>query len=290
VLKEQTLQFIDDSVGAGKPFFAYVAPKAPHGPFRGTVPRHETDFDGATAPQSGSFNEEDVSDKPSWIQSLPSLTSDDIAAINNTYERRLESLQPVDDLVADVVVKLRDEGVLSNTYIVFTSDNGFYLGQHRIQRGKARPYEEAPHVPLVISGPGVQAGSTDELILNTDYFPTFMDLAGAPTPSYVDGRSLRPLLEKSATTTWRTAILIEGRGNRQDPEIPVDRNYNAIRTSTSKYVEYEGDIREYYNLSTDPYELQNSYDPNTPPTDLERTLQDLKGCAADTCRRAENGP
>jgi N-acetylglucosamine-6-sulfatase len=80
---------------------------------------------------------------------------------------------------------------------VFTSDNGFHHGEHRIRQGKARPYEESVRVPLVISGPGVAAASTtDNFVLNTDYFPTFMDLAEAQarTPSYVDGRSLRPLL------------------------------------------------------------------------------------------------
>ena len=123
--------------------------------------------------------------------------------------------------------------MLSNTYIVFTSDNGWHHGEHRIQPGKGRPYEESVRVPLVVRGPGVAAGSsTDKLVLNTDYFPTFMDLAGAQTPSYVDGRSLLPVLTGSTTTSWRTAILIEGRGYSADPEIPVDRNYNAIRTST----------------------------------------------------------
>jgi arylsulfatase A-like enzyme len=284
VLSRETVQFIDDSVTADEPFFAYVAPKAPHGSFR-PVPGHETDFDGATAPRSPSFDEKDVSDKPPWIQRLRRLTDADIATVNKTYERRLESLQSVDDLVEAVVGKLSDEGVLSNTYIVFTSDNGWFRGEHRIRQGKARPYEEAPRVPLVISGPGVQKGSTDKLVLNTDYFPTFIDLADndpanpVPIPSYVDGRSLLPVLEGSATT-WRTAILIEGRAGN-DPEIPVDRNYNGIRTSTTKYVEYEGGFRELYDLSKDPYELKNRYNPHKPPADLAANLDALKSCAPE---------
>jgi N-acetylglucosamine-6-sulfatase len=184
---------------------------------------------------------------------------------------------------------------------VFTSDNGFHHGEHRIRQGKARPYEESVRVPLVISGPKVAAGSTtDQLVLNTDYFPTFMDLAVAQTPSYVDGRSLRPLLEPPPTGSppppWRTAILIEGRGSGSDPEIEVDRNYNAVRTSTSKYVEYEGGFRELYNLSppgtpgADPNEVANSYNPTTPPTDLVSRLQALKSCAGSGCFTAENGP
>ena len=291
VLKSETLQFIADSVGLDKPpFFAYVAPKAPHDPFA-SVPRHQHDFDTVTAPHLPSFDEKDVSDKPPWIQDWRRLTSDDKAAINDRHEKRVESLRSVDDLVGAVVNQLPPED-LADTYIVFTSDNGWYHGEHRVRFGKGRPYEEAPHVPLVIRGPSVQAGSsTDKLVLDTDFFPTFMDLAGAPTPSYpLDGRSLLPVLTGSATT-WRTAILLEGRGG-DDPEIPVDRNYNGIRTINRKYVEYEGAFNELYNLSTDPYELQNLLYPTQTAADLGNLptrLQELKGCAGDTCRTAENG-
>jgi N-acetylglucosamine-6-sulfatase len=141
-------------------------------------------------------------------------------------------------------------------------------------------------VPLVIRGPNVPPGSsTEELVLNADYFPTFMDLAGAQTPPYVDGRSLLPVFTGSATTSWRTAILIEGRQYSADPEIPIDLNYNAIRTSTSKYIEYEEGFRELYDLTpvvADPYELTNTYysaDPTVAPRpDLKARLDALKGC------------
>jgi arylsulfatase A-like enzyme len=92
---------------------------------------------------------------------------------------------------------------------VFTSDNGFHRGEHRQPKAKGYPYEEVIHVPLLVRGPGVQAGSTThKLILNTDYFPTFTDLGGAQTPDYVDGRSLRPILE-GGTASWRSAVLLE---------------------------------------------------------------------------------
>ena len=311
MLNTQVQDFIRTNAAPGKPpIFAYVAPYAPHDPAR-PGPGDQNTFNGIKAPRAPiSFNEADVTDKPPWIQSLRKLTSDDIANIDQRHENRIESLQAVDDLVAAVVSTLGEKpGVLSNTYIVFTSDNGFHHGEHRIRQGKARPYEESVRVPLVISGPSVAAGSTtDNLVLNTDYFPTFMDLAGAQTqtPSYVDGRSLRPVLTGSATT-WRTAILIEGRGSGSDPEIEVDRNYNAVRTSTGKkYVEYEGGFRELYDLSpgADPNEVTNTYssaDPTVPPlSELKATLDALRGCQADdpatpevetpSCQTAEGGP
>lgn len=153
--------------------------------------------------------------------------------------------------------------------------------------------------------------STDKLVLNTDYFPTFMELAGAQaqTPSYVDGRSLVPVLTPSATTSWRTAILIEGRKYSADPEIPVDVNYNAIRTSTDKHIEYEGGFSELYDFtpgtpSADPFELTNTYysaDPTVSPRpERKARLDALRTCQPQDdpttpevekpCQAAEDAP
>ncbi len=280
VFGRKTRSFIDASVGAGKPFFAYVAPKPPHEPAT-PAPRHEHAFDGEKAPRLPSFNEGDVSDKPPSIRSLPLLSQSDIAQIDALHEKRVEALQSVDELVEAVVNKLQSDGALDNTYVVFTSDNGFHLGEHRIQSGKEQPYEESIHMPLLVRGPGVQAGTTtDELTLNTDFFPTFTDLAGVATPEYVDGRSLRPILEGNAAS-WRTAILLELRTTNL-----------GIRTSDGrKYIEYEGGFKELYDLKSDPYELKNPYDANySAPADLATRLQALKGCVGATCRAAEDGP
>jgi N-acetylglucosamine-6-sulfatase len=290
VLSRETQSFIGDSVRAGKPFFAYVAPKPPHEPAV-PAPRHAQAFDGKKAPRLGSFNEGDVSDKPPSIRSLPLLSQSQIAQIDTLHEKRLESLQSVDELVGAVVDKLQTEGVLDNTYVVFTSDNGFHHGEHRIKSGKEKPYEESIRVPLLVRGPlvvpppvGQPRLSTDKLALNTDFFPTFTDLAGVTTPGYVDGRSLRPVLEGSATT-WRTAILLELRTK--------SRTY-GIRTSDGrKYIEYGDGFKEYYDLNADPNELRNLvYYGAVPPTDLRTRLQALKGCAGNTgntCRTAEGG-
>src|SRR5215208_5799711 len=131
--------FIGTSVARGEPFFAYVAPKAPHHPST-PAPRDRHAYDGLKASRLPSFNERNVSDKRPWIRKLPRLSDAQKAKIDNNAENRAESLQAVDDLVAGVVGKLKEKGVLGNTYIFFTSDNGWHLGEHRIPAKKARPY------------------------------------------------------------------------------------------------------------------------------------------------------
>ena len=297
VIKRKTKEFIDQSATQGKPFFAYVAPKAPHPPAT-PAPRDLHTYDGLKAPRLPSFNEADVSDKPSWIRQLPRLDARAKARIDSRAENRAESLQAVDDLVEEVVAKLENTGVMGNTYVFFTSDNGFHHGEHRITDGKARPYEEDIRMPLLVRGPGVAAGSTtDKLTLNTDYLPTFTDLAcplSSPCESHVtqnwtyvpDGRSLGPVLERNAPA-WRSAILLEGHKTAEGGGTPA---YYGIRTTDTKYIEYEGGARELYDLKADPYELLNKYDPAAPPNVLSSRLAALKGCTGKTCQSAEDGP
>jgi N-acetylglucosamine-6-sulfatase len=293
VLRRQTRSFIGTSAAQGKPFFAYVAPLAPHGGGP-PAPRDEHTYDGVRSPRLPSFNERDVSDKPPWIRKLPRLSDRTQASINRSHESRVERLQALDDLVEGVVDELRASGQFRNTYIVFTSDNGWHHGEHRIPGGKARPYEEDISVPLLVRGPGVQADSTtNKLVVNTDFMPTFTDLACSSSLcdtqnlSYVpDGRSLRPVL-KGNTTTWRSAILLEAVQTRFGGSTPT---YYGIRTSDGKkYIEYEGGHKELYKLRKDPHELRNRYRAAAPPAGLATRLQALKTCAGPSCRAAENG-
>jgi len=302
VLSARTDQFIGYSASLGKPFFAYVAPLAPHEPST-PAPRDAHDYDGEKAPRLPSFDEAGISDKPPWIQKLPRLSSSQIAAIDGRHEKRVESLQAVDDLVAGVVNALNDANALGNTYIFFTSDNGWHHGEHRIANEKWRPYEEDVHMPLLVRGPAVAAGcevgdlrcrTTSKLVLDTDYLSTFTDLAGAQGPPYVDGRTLEPVLHGSATS-WRDAILLEAAAHYSPA-------YGGIRTITTggfpkrKYVEYSSGAKELYDLGTDANELTNAYNSTAPPSDLVSRLEALRTCAADavfpevTCRVAEDGP
>jgi arylsulfatase A-like enzyme len=180
---------------------------------------------------------------------------------------------------------------MRNTYIFFTSDNGFHHGEHRIPREKWLPYEEDVRMPLLVRGPGVAAGSTTyKMVLNTDYLPTFTDLAGTRTPSYVDGRTLEPVLH-GTVTTWRSAVLLEAAAHRT----PAYRGIRTVNTDSMpmrKYVEYRKSARELYDLDLDPHERTNHYDDAPSPVvdALAARLQALKGCAGHTCFTAENRP
>jgi N-acetylglucosamine-6-sulfatase len=290
VIAHHAKTFIGTSADMSAPFFAYVAPYAPHSPAI-AAPRDKHTHDGLKAPRSRSFNEKSVSDKPPWIRQLPILSKVKKVRIDNRAEKRAESLQALDDLVAGVIGKLRDEGVMGNTYVFFTSDNGWHEGEHRISGGKTRPYEEDIHMPLLVRGPGVAAGHyAKKLTLNTDFLPTFTDLACSSVSScdkegwnYIpDGRSLRPVLEGN-TTPWRNAVLLEGRHK------PAYTGIRTITTTQRKYVEYASGPRELYKLVADPYELSNRYKATTPPIDLDSRLKALESCAGAGCRTAENG-
>ncbi len=307
VLARKASDFIRRAARDGTPFFIYLATYAPHAPAT-PASRHANAFPKARAPRPPSFNEADVSDKPAWVQDLPLLTAEQIARIDEQYRVRLRSLLAVDDLVATLVEVLQNTGQLGRTYILFTSDNGFHLGEHRMLMGKNTAYDEDFRVPLVVRGPGVPARRTlEHLALNIDLAPTFAELAGAAMPAFVDGRSLVPLLgaPPPPLAQWRQAFLVEHYVEPRRPEpaatggrpAPARRGggapeLNGIRTHNAIYVEYATGERELYNLVTDPYELQNLV--RTAPADLvaqfAARLADLRRCAGATCRTAENAP
>ena len=190
----------------------------------------------------------------------------------------------VDEMVASLVEELEAAGELDNTYIFFTSDNGFEQGEHRLQKGKNQAYEESSHVPLFVRGPGVPVGSKKQkLALNTDFAPTFADLAGAEFQA--DGRSIAPLLGGDEDDpSWRTSVLLE--------RLPTQQGYQAVRTETHKYVEYNNRETELYDLRADPHELDNKYESADPSflEDLKARLEALRSCSEEGCREAEDAP
>jgi len=196
-------------------------------------------------------------------------------------------LAVVDSVVA-IVDALRAAGALDRTVLVFTSDNGLHIGQHRLEAGKLTGFEEDLRVPLLVRGPDVPAGRTiDHLTVNTDFAPTFAELAGAAAPDFVDGRSLVPLLHAGPPPAdrWRRGFLIEN-----GPVGPA-RTYQGVHTKRWAYIEYPVlNERELYDVEHDPYELHNVA--RTAPGDLverlSRWTQTLARCRGAACRQAED--
>jgi N-acetylglucosamine-6-sulfatase len=284
--------FIRGRTASSAPFFMYLAPNAPHDPAY-YADRHATMFTNTPLPKPPSFNEADVSDKPQWVQNEPRLSSTEVVGLTQFYRDRLRALQSVDEMVGRLVTTLQETGELSNTYIVFTSDNGIYLGEHRLT-GKGAAYDASSHVPLLIRGPSVPEGATrSQMALNNDLAPTLAELGGVRAPSFVDGRSLKPLVSMDRPSLWRTAFLVEHRDSAEESaKIQAIPNYDAVRTSRYLYVEYPttGE-KELYDLNADPYELTNVYASASPTllSNLKARLDELKSCAGAECKRAEDG-
>ena len=206
-----TDRFIRGAVHDHQPFFAYLSVYAPHQP--ATPAKQDVGkFPTARVPRTPAFDQADVSRMPMFVRDLPRFSSEETAAIDSLYRKRIRSLQAVDRGVARLVRTLRATKQLDNTYIVFASDNGFHLGQHRMPAGKQTAYDTDIHVPLMVRGPGVRANAhVSRLAGNTDLAPTFEAMAGVHPPSFTDGRSLLPLLRGDQPSHWRQSYLVEHR-------------------------------------------------------------------------------
>jgi N-acetylglucosamine-6-sulfatase len=308
VINAQAQEFIRRS--SGSPFAVEIATYAPHEPYT-PAPRNAHDFPGLTEPRDPSFDT-NVTDAPLWLGQRRALRPHQIAAIDAGYRSRAQAMEAVDKLLADTEQTLASQGELDKTYLVFASDNGYHLGQHRLYKGKQTAFDTDIRVPLVIAGPDVPAGRTvHQVVQNTDLFPTFLELAGLRTHHAIDGHSLVALLHPDAIVAdrrWRTVALVEHEGYTKpgDPDFDagstVPTTYEAIRISAPRlpgftgpvealYVEYEDQQREveYYDIERDPYELHNMANQLTAGqrAELHRILTALHHChAADTCWEA----
>ena len=306
VLTGKAVDFVNRRAPSRKPFFAWLTYTAPHNggpdpnpnpPFDCTgtakpAPRHANEFNneelfGGDVPPP-SFNEADVSDKPPSIQALAPLSANNIAGITTRYRCRLESLLSVDEGVRDVVQALDNAGELGNTLVIYTSDNGFFHGEHLIRQGKIRHYEESSRVPLVMRGPGIEQGTEGDLAINADLAPTILDAADvSPKPGLViDGQSLLPLAANPNPSPGPSGrdLLIETGPTVRD-------HYAAIRTDQYVYIEHyaEPDTghTELYDLQADPYEVQSLHDDPAHAevkAELAERLADLRECAGQGCR------
>ncbi len=298
VFSRMAADFIRRRAPIDHPFFLYIAPRDPHvepasckcyGNNPRAAPRHEGTLAGVTAPRTPDFNEADVSDKPPDIKKLPLLTPSKVALVDALYRAQAESLLGVDDLVQNVVRTLRQQGELNNTVILFTSDNGFLHGEHRVLQGKVLPYEPSIRVPLLIRAPGVAQGvHRRQLVENIDLAPTILDFAHANPGRVQDGRSLVPIMRSNRY--WPgVGLELEAYGN---PTSLKNANnpplfFRGMRTDRYLYANYGSGEQELYDLRNDPFELQNAAsDPAYArvKASLQSLLSGLARCAGKTCR------
>jgi N-acetylglucosamine-6-sulfatase len=271
-----------------RPFFMWVAFLAPHSgaprdaddPNGLATPspaaRHKNRFATEPLPTPPSLNEADVSDKPAAIRNRPLLTPARLNAVRESYQQRLESLLAVDEAVAQIVNELTRIGKLDSTYIIFTSDNGFFHGEHRVPAGKVLLYEPSIRVPLIIRGPGIPAGQRrSQFVSNVDLAPTIAQVTGSQPGRVMDGRSLLPFARDRLLQSGRDILL----------ETPT---YAAVRSPNWLYAEHTTGERELYNLARDRDELNSLHaDPRYDriKANLAARLARLRLCKGAACRR-----
>jgi N-acetylglucosamine-6-sulfatase len=262
VLARRGAQFIDRAAPTGRPFFLELGTFAPHFPYT-PAPRYANAFPGLTAPQPASFDTLPLN-PPRWLANHPPLDPERLARIDWAFRRRVQAVQSIDDLIATIRAALARNGLSGDTYLVFSSDNGLHTGEYRLMPGKLTAFDTDIRVPLVVAGPGVPAGTaTNAMTENIDLAETFAALGG--TSMTGDGQSLVPLLHGQGVPGWRDAILVEHHGPTlaeagPDVQAPLSGNpptYEAMRTRRFLYVEYKDGEREFYDLRTDPDELDN---------------------------------
>jgi N-acetylglucosamine-6-sulfatase len=297
VLSGKAVRFIKES--AGNPFVIEIATFAPHAPYT-PAPRDANAMPGLNAPRTAAFNAPPDASAPQWLRAHPPLTPGGIAHIDADFRKRAQSVLAVDKMIGELEAAVAAIGEADNTYFVFSSDNGYHMGEFRLMPGKMTAYDTDIRVPLVVTGPGVPAGRTvEQIVENVDLNPTFVAIGGGTTAANVDGRSLLPLLQGEAVSDWREAALIEHHGpvrNQSDPDFPEKRSgnpttYEAIRGATWLYVEYADGEKEYHDLATDPDELHNTFAalPEARKASLHATLAALESChGAQNCSAADS--
>jgi arylsulfatase A-like enzyme len=328
ILSDKASDYVERTAGADPPFFTtdrsflmWIGTKAPHQPAT-PAPRHEDDLKEVPLPRPPSFDEKDISDKPRWVGDNPPLSAEQKQYMEELHRKRLQSMLAVDDMIGDLVDSLRKSNELDDTYIFFTSDNGFHLGEHRLGSGKWTAYEEDIRVPLVVRGPAYPKGRRSRtLVLNNDLGAHLRGACGGEDP-VVCGRALACAAAgrgAHAPEDWRQAFVVEAiaeRGGSRPPFInesrvaplltgdPLPKYWRrssaataelnegwgrpwlkALRTKNYLYVDYKSGEHEMYDLRRTRTSCTTSTAP--PPRSSERdSRRSWMRCASAKARSA----
>jgi arylsulfatase A-like enzyme len=233
----------------------------------------------------------DVSDKPGYISHLPPLTGQEKAAERGLTRQRAEALFVLDRRIGDTLAALRKSGQAARTIVVFTSDNGYYLGEHRIRQGKTTLHEPSIRVPLVMAGPGIPHGVRFDPVGVPDLAVTLADWAGSTLPD-ADGASLEPMIQQG-DLGWTHPVVIEGHmlqprylAGTFEPDRMQGLDTLGIRTGQYVYVRYSTGGSELYDLSADPLELTNLQGPASSVLrdELQAVWEQYAACAGAACQ------
>jgi len=266
LFEEYVNEYLDTATNQRKPFFLLFAPNAPHAPY--TPLKEDKGLLQDLAPfRPPSYNEEDVSDKPSSISNKPLIGEGGAEDIDNTRRRQLLTLISLDRSIGAIMEKLRDTGELDNTVVIFLSDNGKHWGEHRMDT-KSTAYEEAVKVPFAMRYPPLVPTPyiENKIVGNIDIAPTIYDLSETKMPDVIDGLSLVNLL--TGNGEWRTSLMLEAWPDRG--------HWMAMHTGQYVYIETENDKSEFYDLAVDPYEMENGIDDPKYQSIIQELQQELQ--------------
>lgn len=292
VVADEGIGWIDRASEGNRPFMAALGFSAPHTPAE-HPPAYDRMYRNTPLPKPPSFNEVDRSDKPRWIQDAPRITPGHERSMTTVYRHRLRSVEYVDRQVERLVDTLERDGELQNTYIVFYSDNGYHLGQHRLPTydhgGKSTPYIEDIRFPIVLRGPGIAAGQrSGAMVQNVDLRPTFDEMGGTLAPDYVDGTSFLAAAQGTAAFPRQHAYAerLESEGG---PNVEEHPDWKAVYTPSMAYhYWFRTGEEELYDLGADPFELDNLLKDGGPETEaapFREIMRQMEDCQGAECVR-----
>uniref|UniRef100_A0A8C5GWH1 N-acetylglucosamine-6-sulfatase n=1 Tax=Gouania willdenowi TaxID=441366 RepID=A0A8C5GWH1_GOUWI len=298
-----------------QPFFMMVSTPAPHSPWT-AAPQYQNCFNTTKAPRDPNFNIHGKNKH--WLirQAKTPMTNSSVQFLDDAFRNRWRTLLSVDDLVEKIVKRLEVRGELDNTYVFFTSDNGYHTGQFSLPLDKRQLYEFDIKVPLMVRGPNIKPNQTSRLaVANIDLGPTILDIAGYNvSKTQMDGMSFLPIMEgRMNSSSWRTDILVEYEGegrNVSDPACPLlgpgvsecfpdcvcedsyNNTYACVRivapSANLQYCEFDDNevFVEVYNVTADPFQLTNiakTIDQEVLEK-MNHRLMMLQSCSGQSCR------
>lgn len=240
-------------------------------------------------PANGGPAEADVSDKPGFIRGRPEFNAAERSALLKVARQRAEAIYVMDQQIGKLIATLKATGQWESTVLMFTSDNGYLMGEHRIPYGKVKVHEPSLRVPFLVTGPGLRSGSTrHDPITTVDATATILEIAGARPPFVADGVSRWPTIVRG-DQGWTAPVVTEGMYTTAGsaPGFTDARSHIGIRTARYSMVKYRSGETELYDLSRDAAEMDNSWDDpayESARQDLDAAWWRYKDCAGATCQ------